>query len=66
MANAPVTGLPATFVSMEEPIVAVVCQLQREGGVLSRGEEDNGQKPSGQDMTTVITALSKKVERLQE
>ena len=50
---------------MEEPIVAVVCQLQRGGGALSRGKEDSGQQTPGRDMTTVVTALSKRVERLQ-
>ena len=53
------------MVSIEEPIVAVVCQLWREEAALSRGEEDNVQQPSGRDITTVITALSKRVERLQ-
>ena len=65
MANAPVTGLPAASVSTEEPIVDIVHQLYREGGVLSRGGEDNGQQPLGRDMTTIITALNKRVERLQ-
>ena len=64
-ANAPVAGLPVASVSMEEPIVDIVHQLHREGGILSRGGEDNGQQPLGRDMTTVITALSKRVERLQ-
>ena len=65
MTNAQVTGLPAASVSMEEPIVDIVLQLHREGGVLSRGREDNGQQPLSRDMTTAITALSKRVERLQ-
>ena len=29
------------------------------------GEENCGQQPSGRDMTTIITALSKRVEKLQ-
>ena len=65
MANAPVMGLPATSASMEEPVVAVVHQLWQGRGALSRGEEDSGQQPSSRDMTTVVTALSKRVERLQ-
>ena len=62
---APVMGLPSTSISTEEPIIAVIHQLQWEEAALSRGEEDNMQQPSGWDMTTVVTALSKRVERLQ-
>ena len=65
MVNVPVTGLPAAPVTTEEPIVDVVRQLWWEEGVLSRGGKDNGQQPPGQDMTTVITMLSKRVEILQ-
>lgn len=65
MTNALVTEPPATCASTEEPVAAVVCQLRRGGEALPRGEEDSGQQLSGRDMTTVVTALSKRVERLQ-
>ena len=63
--NAPVTGPPAASVSTEEPIVAVIHQLRQEEAALSRGGEGDVQQPSGWDMTTIVTALSKREERLQ-
>ena len=63
--NFPLTGPPAASVSKEEPIVAVIRQLRQEETALSRGGEGDAQQPSGRDMTTIIMALSKRVERLQ-
>ena len=63
--NFPGTGPPDTSTSTEEPAAAVVHPLQWGGGALPRGEEDSGQQPSGRDVTTIIIALSKRVERLQ-
>ena len=65
MTKVPVMGPPATSVSTEEPIIAVICQLRQEEAALSRGGEGDVQQPSGQDMTTIITVLSKRVEILQ-
>ena len=65
MANVQMTEQPAASVSMEEPVVDVIRQLRREERALSRDGEDNGQQPPSWDMTTIIMALSKRVERLQ-
>ena len=65
LATVPVMGPPATSVSTEEPIVAVIRQLQQKEAVLSRDGEGDVPQPSGRDMTTIVTALSKRVERLQ-
>ena len=64
-AKVSVVGLPAASVSTEEPIVAVIRQLQQEEAALSRDGEGDVPQPSGWDMTTIVTALSKRVERLQ-
>ena len=64
-AKVPVMGPPATSVSTEEPIVAVIRQLRQEEAALSRDGEGDVPQPSGRDMTTIVTALSKRVERLQ-
>ena len=58
-------GPLATSVSMEEPIVAVIHQLQQEEAALSKDGEGDVPQPSGRDVTTIVMALSKRVERLQ-
>ena len=65
LAKVSVVGPPATSVSTEEPIVAVIRQLRQEEAALSRDGEGDVPQPSGRDMTTIVTALSKRVERLQ-
>ena len=65
LTKVPVTGPPATSVSTEEPIIAVIRQLQQEEAALLIDGEGDMPQPSGRDMTTIITALSKRVERLQ-
>ena len=65
LAKVPVAGPLATSVSTEKPIIAVIHQLRQEEAALSRDGEGDVPQPSDRDMTTIIMALSKRVERLQ-